>query len=104
MQNTLVNLNKHAYGNTEKDTDDHTVENSDILQGEWSMVFGMRGKDSHLQERGGKGDEVQRGAGLKQSSGRPHQASRLARSESWRNAGDGRFVRRADWAEGWGSR
>ena len=31
MQNTLVNLNKYAYGNTEKDTDDHTVENSDIL-------------------------------------------------------------------------
>jgi hypothetical protein len=85
MQNTLVNLNKHAYGNKEKDTDDHTVENSYILQGEWTMVFGMRGmggiddervsQDSHLQERGGKGDEVQRGAGLKQSAGRPHQAS-----------------------------
>ena len=43
MQNTLVNLNKHAYGNKEKDTDDHTVENPDILQGEWTMVFGMRG-------------------------------------------------------------
>ena len=60
MQNILVNLNKHAYGDKEKATNDHTVENPDILQGEWSMVYGMQGmggiddkrvsQDSHLQE------------------------------------------------------